>query len=360
MAARSGVVTQMDLGENLRRSISNPIFRWLASALVICAIVIGNSAYQGGNISGASLGITSMLSDNTTTPDIIAAWSISHWSIIIGILAFIFMWQGNYAVLEKILIVLVAIMSVAFLTTFVITNPNLSKLFHGAFVPTVPTGATLTVIALVGTTVVPYNLFLHAASAKKRWSSASDLKSARTDLLISIPLGGLISIAILSTAASAFFGHQVELHNASDIAPALAPVFGSWAKIMLGVGLFSAGLSSAVTAPLAAAFALSGILGLKQSLHTAQFRLIWLSILIAGVAVSSTGYKPVSIILFAQVANGILLPVITVFLLWLMNQPELKQYKNTTMQNILGLLILLVTLLLSSKSLLSVYESLNQ
>jgi len=123
----------------------------------------------------------------------------------------------------------------------------------------------------------------------------------------------------------------------------------------MAIGLFAAGISSAVTAPLAAAFALSGILDLNRELDSRSFKIIWISILLIGVIIASSGYQPVSVILFAQVANGILLPVITIFLLWIMNSSILGQYRNSLLQNILGAIVLLVTLLLSGRSLLSAF-----
>ena len=210
-------------------------------------------------------------------------------------------------------------MSLSFLITFFITKPDWVEMLSGLLKPTIPTGAMLTVIALIGTTVVPYNLFLHAASASRKWQHPEQLQEARNDLYLSIPIGGLISIAIVSTAASAFFGEQIAIQNVADLAPALQPIFGNFAKYFMAIGLFAAGISSAVTAPLAAAFALSGILDLSNQLNSKSFKTIWLSILVIGVIVSSSGYKPVSIIWFAQVANGILLPIVTLFLLWVMN-----------------------------------------
>ena len=162
-------------------------------------------------------------------------------------------------------------MSLAFLATFFFIPFNIAEFFSGLLVPSLPTGATLTVIALIGTTVVPYNLFLHSASASRKWKSPDQLGEARKDLYFAIPLGGLISIAIVSTAASAFFGQQVQINNAADIAPALQPIFGEYAGMFIAIGLFAAGISSAVTAPLAAAFALSGILNLNRQLNSLSF-----------------------------------------------------------------------------------------
>jgi Mn2+/Fe2+ NRAMP family transporter len=142
-------------------------------------------------------------------------------------------------------------------------------------------------------------------------------------------------MAILSTAATAFFGNQVSITSAADLAPSLQPLFGDMASVFIGIGLFCAGISSAVTAPLAAAFALSGILNMNKDLHSKSFKAIWMIVLFLGVLGASLGYKPIAIIWFAQVANGILLPIVTIFLLWIMNTKILGNYKNNIVQNII-------------------------
>ncbi len=351
MTARLGIVTQQGLGENIRQVCQTPILRSLAIVLVLSAIVVGNSAYQSGNISGASLGLASLFEGF----GVAVPFANTLFPLLIGVCAFILLISGSYKLIEKALIFLVALMSLAFMITFILTKPDIKVLVSGLLEPNIPDGATLTVIALIGTTVVPYNLFLHAASVSKKWYSVNQLSEARKDLMISIPLGGLISMAILSTAATAFFGQQFTINSAADLAPSLQPLFGDMASVFIGIGLFSAGISSAITAPLAAAFALSGILGLNKSLQSIGFKIIWIVVLLLGVLGASTGYKPVVIIWFAQVANGVLLPIVTIFLLWVMNTALLGEYKNNVWQNILGAIVVLISLLLSGRSLLSAF-----
>ena len=125
---------------------------------------------------------------------------------------------------------------------------------------------------------------------------------------------------------------------------------------MIALGLFSAGISSAITAPLASAYALTGLLNIPENLRSNKFRAIWMVILVVGVAVASLGLKPVSVIWFAQIANGLLLPIIASFLLWAMNQGFLGQYKNTLWQNLLGFLVVIVAFVLGAKSLLSAFK----
>ena len=345
MSARLGVVTQQGLGEVLKSQFNNPILKAAVFILVAVAIFIGNSAYEGGNIAGAALGLHALL------PSVDFPWP---W-IIVGV-AFVVLVQGSYQVLEKALIGLVLLMSLAFISTFIMTKPDLGALFSGLN-PQVPEGAWLTVIALVGTTVVPYNLFLHASAVKNKWHHADDLPQVRKDTVISIGVGGLISLAIISTAAAAFFGQQVAINSAADMSVQLEPLLGSWASISMGVGLFAAGISSSITAPLAAAYAIAGMMGWSSEGKELRFRLVWAVVLFSGLAFSLSGYKPITIIWFAQIANGILLPLLALFLLFVMNQSQLLgQYKNTWVHNILGLFVIVVAVFLGGKSLYFAFQ----
>ena len=127
---------------------------------------------------------------------------------------------------------------------------------------------------------------------------------------------------------------------------------------ILAIGLFAAGITSAITAPLATAYVMKGIFGWKKSLKSKRFRAVWMFILLLGVLFSSLHIKPIEIIKFAQIANGILLPVISGFLLWIMNKKEvLGKYSNNLTQNILGFIILGVTVFLGLKSIWKVISS---
>ena len=220
--------------------------------------------------------------------------------------------------------------------------------------PTFPEGSILTVIGLIGTTVVPYNLFLHASLAKTKWKNERDLGFARKDTIIAVVLGGIVSMCIIISASAI---PSQEISNASDLAKGLEPLFGAYAKYFLAIGLFAAGITSAITAPLAAAFVASGCLGWSANLKSAKFRAVWMFILGLGVIFSTIGFKSIEIIKFAQVANGLLLPIIAGFLLWVMNKSSvLGSYKNSKLQNIFGIIILVITIFLGAKGILSVFK----
>jgi Mn2+/Fe2+ NRAMP family transporter len=336
MSARLGLVTQQGLGETLRIMLNQSVWKWPLFSLIIVALYLGNAAYEAGNLSGAALGIQALTDERRSL------YRISV--IVISLLAGILLWRGSYKQIERMLLVLVAIMALAFIATFISVGPDLTALFKGLTTPNIPDGSLLTVIALIGTTVVPYNLFLHASAVKAKWSSINDLKHARADTATAIGLGGLITILIASTAAASIFGSGLNISGAGDMATQLEPLFGSLSKTMLGMGFFAAGLSSSITAPLATAFAVTEILGIKGGTSSRVFKLIALSVIFSGASFALTGIKPISIILTAQFANGLLLPIIAMFLLVVMNQKkQLGQYVNKWLGNTLGAIVVIVT-----------------
>ncbi len=351
MSARLGIISQKGLSEIIRTQIKNPLLKALSIILIISAIVVGNAAYEAGNISGGVLGLEAVLGQHALD---VGLFSLNYFSVAIGLVAFILLYIGNYKVLEKALVSLVILMSIAFIVTAIMTKPNLIEVLKGVFVPKFPKDSILTIIGLIGTTVVPYNLFLHASLVKEKWNSESDLKYARKDTIVAVVLGGIVSMCIIISAAAV---QTSDISNAADLAKGLEPLFGSFSKYFLAIGLFAAGITSAITAPLAAAFVATGCLGWSIKMTSKRFKAVWMFILVVGVISSSSGIKSIEIIKFAQVANGILLPVIAGFLIWIMNnQSVLGSYKNTLRQNVFSLIILAITIFLGVKSILKVFE----
>lgn len=351
MSARLGIITQKGLSEVIRTEIKNPIIRGFVILLILSAIVIGNAAYEAGNISGGVLGLETIVGNPFVS---IAGFNLNVLNITIGLIAFVVLYIGNYKVLEKVLVSLVILMSLAFLLTAIITKPELSAILSGLFIPKVSEENLLTIIGLIGTTVVPYNLFLHASLVKEKWHLETDLKFARKDTIIAVALGGIVSMCIIISAAAIETQH---ISSAADLAKGLEPLFGSYATYFLAIGLFAAGITSAITAPLAAAFVATGCLGWSTSMKSKQFKAVWIFILGLGVLFSSIGFKSIEIIKFAQITNGLLLPIIAAFLLWVMNKSSiLGTYKNTVVQNSIGVIILGLAIFLGAKSILKVFE----
>ncbi|WOJ93522.1 Nramp family divalent metal transporter [Congregibacter variabilis] len=344
MSVRQAIVTGNGLATTLRKALSG---RWLGRGtilLVIAAIGLGNAAYESGNIAGAALALQS-----------ISPISTQYWALAIGGSSAALLFLPAYKHLERVLIALVLVMSAVFVVSALLLKPDWSALLKGVTLPSLPGGSITTVIALIGTTVVPYNLFLQANAAREHWADEPDralaLSAARMDTVVSVALGGLITLAIVSAAAITFFSQGLTF-SPDKISTQLDPVLGPSGRYVFALGLFAAGLTSAITAPLAAAYAVCGALGLPDTLRGTAFRGIALSVVFTGTLFAATGARPLSLIVFAQAANGLLLPVIAIILLWLMNERKLLgNAANGWQSNLLGGIVVAVTLGLGANKL---------
>jgi len=347
MAARLGLVTGLGLGEAVRRRFRTPVARGLAVALVVGAIAMGNAAYETGNLLGGALGL-----EGTVGGD------VRLWALLIGGCGFALLWSGSYRAVERVMVGLVGVMSIAFVATAVRVLPQVDGLLSGLLVPSLPDGSLLVAVGLIGTTVVPYNLFLHANAAREKWPAAvpldEALPAARRDSVLSIGLGGLITLAILSTAAVAFFGSD-EAFDAFAMAQQLEPLLGAAAGPVFAAGLFAGGLTSALTAPLAAGYAVCGALGWRGGLRDRPFRAVSFAVLASGTLFAALGTRPLAAILFAQAANGLLLPFVALALLYLMNRKDLLgAHRNGPLGNLLGAIVVGVAMLLGLTKLASI------
>ena len=345
MAARAGLVTRKGLADLIRAALPVPWFRKLMLGIIFSAIVIGNAAYEAGNLTGGVLGLQAII------PQAVVAKEI--WLLLLGSLAAILLYIGNYKILERVLVVLVIVMSLSFIITALASSPNWAAIASGLFTFQHPEGSLWMILGLVGTTIVPYNLFLHASIVQKKWSSPADLPAVKFDTASSILLGGLVSMAVLLCAIPL---SGSTLTNAGDLARGLEPLLGDYARYFLGTGLFAAGLTSAITAPLAAGYVAAGCFGWNDSMRSGKFRMVWALVLTLGVTSSFLKIKPLEIIQFAQIANGLLLPLIAGILLWVMNQKNiLGKHVNNLLQNVLGVGVFLFACFLGIKGIWSVF-----
>ncbi len=362
MAARLGIVSKMGLGQALRAKFTSKASRILLAILVIAAVFIGNVAYETGNITGSVLGIQSAF------PSLDGNAGKIILIIVIAVVAAALLWSGSYVYIEKFLTALVVIMGVVFFVTAFAAKPDWGAVFAGLFGFKVPAeeNAWMTVAALMGTTVVPYNIYLHASSASKKWGDDADvaegLANSRLDSIISIGLGGLISMAIIICAGATINVTGGEIASGGDMAKSLEPLLGSWATVFFGIGLFAAGISSTITAPLAAAFASAGILGWKEDLKEMKFKIFWIVVVAFGLFASIIlGASPTEIILFAQAANAFLLPITGILLLIVANDKEImKEYVNKTWFNVLVVIVIGIFIFIAARNMNAFIDGFNK
>lgn len=336
MSARLGIASGTGLAECLNNQIGTHWFKYLVIALIVAAIGIGNAAYEAGNLTGAGIGLKNLLGGE-----------IKYWASLLGAVAALLLATGRYEIIQTALTMLVLLMSLVFVSTLFVADIHFAAMFKGLLIPAFDSASITTIIALIGTTVVPYNLFLHASLAARyqpNLDKEQRLKLLRRDSRLAISIGGLITLAIVSTAAATWFNHQLapDIHN---LATQLSPILGSYAPLFFATGLFAAGLTSAITAPLATSYAICGALGWDTDMKSAKFKITWISIIVTGTLLCFLELKPLAAILLAQASNGLLLPLIAICLLWFANKNNIMQsWRNSLWQNLIaGSVILLVS-----------------
>ena len=320
-AARITIASELSLGEAIKDR-----FKSQKVALSIgVAIFLGCAAYEAGNILGAISGVALIFTG--IKPSVFTL-------IIVGVSTLV-LWSGKTQTVANIMGVVVAIMGVAFLISGLSTPINGTDLLKGAFIPSLPEGSVLITLGLVGTTIVPYNIFMGSGLAK-----GQSLSFMRFGLVQAILIGGLISTAILLAGASVVGEFSFE-----NLAATLTNNNGVWMSYTFAIGLFAAGFTSSITAPLAAAITLKSVAKSEKGWEAngLKYRLAWGSVMLTGLVFGVTGVKPIPVIILAQAGNGLILPVIAIFL-WLIcnNSTYLKVHRNGFGMNLAMLITVFV------------------
>ena len=345
MAARIGFTTKQGISEVVASNLQKSIPRLFGFTLIIAAIFVGNAAYEAGNIAGGALGIEILIDDSWSYQD------LNLVNLLIGFIAFVLLYLGSYKAIEKILIGVVIAMASCFFLTSLLLLPPLLDILKGLFLPTIRGDEILSVIALVGTTVVPYNLFLHASIVNEAKNKSLTLRDIQRDTILSISLGVVISMSIIIVAA-AVRETGLEVTKAADLAKGIETILGKAGQILVACGLLAAGITSAVTAPLAAGYAISGLFSQSKTV----FRYTWMTVLVVGICFSTIGYRSITIIKVAQIANGLLLPIIAFYLFWIVNKKSImNEQVNSRIQNIMAGVVLVVVSVLSVKTFMSLF-----
>ena len=328
LVARLTMATGKNLGELIAEKYQSKSTKWI-SILLFFAVSFGCAAYETGNIIGAIAGLKL----------IYPPLHSGMYAILIVAACFTILHKGTIAQVAQIMGVLVFIMGIVFFYLMWTVNLNWWQLIKDGIVPSIPPSSGTLLIGLVGTTIVPYNLFL--ASGMKTSQSLSEM---RWGIIIAVLLGGMISIAILISGilVTGSFSYQA-VFQAIKIKAGLLAAYG------FAIGLFAAGFSSAITAPLAAAICAKSLLGDDSvRLFKSQvpvYKITWITVLAIGAFFSLINIQPIPAIIAAQGINGLLLPIVCVALYLCIKDKQLLRegYSHSANWNWVYLIIIWVT-----------------
>ncbi len=331
IAARMGVVTGKGLGELIREHYGLRI-----TFLVMVALILVNF----GNVVAEFAGVASSV-------------QLFHVSKYISVpLAALFVWVlvvfGNYRRTEKIFL-FASFLYIAYIATGVLAHPDWGEAARRVATP--PSVRELTnstylylAIGIIGATIAPWQQFYLQASIVEKRLPEQGLRLSQLDAIVgsifSVIIAGFI---ILATAATLFVYGQHDIQTAADAAQALRPLAGEYAFLLFAVGLLNASLFAASILPLSTAYTVCEALGFEAGLNKkfSDARIFyWLYTLLVALGAALVlipGVPLLRVAVFSQVINGVLLPFVLIFMLLLVNKPELMgRYVNTRLGNIIG------------------------
>jgi Mn2+/Fe2+ NRAMP family transporter len=342
--ARLGVVTGKGLAEVIREQFG---VRWTALAMVVLLVANGAVAiaeFAGMAAAGELFGIPRLIA--------VPVMAVVVWLIVV---------RASYTVAEKIFILL----STALLTyvgAAFLANPDWLEVTRSLVTPSLSadTGYLTTLVALVGTTITPYMLFYLQSSLSDKGVQLEDYPSERADVVIGSVLSDLVALFIIVSTAATLYANGILVTTAEDAARALEPLAGPYARTLFGVGLFGASMLAASVLPLSTAYAVCGAFGWERGVSRSWseapiFNTLYTALIAFSAAfVLIPGLPLIQVIVATQFLNGLLLPIILIFVVRLVNDRDLMgEHTNSRLFNILSygttavLIVLTIALLIS-------------
>lgn len=334
MAARTALASGMNvIDASIAMYPENKAWEKFVQIVVFLAVLAVCFAFQAGNEIGASSG----LGDIFGMPQWLSA-------LIVGVIALVAGVLGSYKFLEKVMQFFVSAMGVLFVITMVTVRPDVIGILKG-IIPVLPAGSGVTSIALIGTTLVGINLILHSITCQDRFHGIEDLDDARFDINVNVLIGVVITMAIIITSTAVLYGTDTQVSSPLVFSKQLEPVLGSWARVVGDLGLFSAGMSSAIAVAYTIKAIYSKLFHWKDGSNCFNAKAAGTLVVAFGTALAMVNTKPAQIIVFAQATSGFSLPFIAILLMMVTNNKKIMgEHVNSTPRNIWGVTAVVVTL----------------
>ncbi len=341
-SARITIYSGMNLGQAISKYFEGKKSRLIVLILIVAAIILGSAAYETGNIIGSVEGLHFVFQK---VPK-------SYFVLGIGLFAFLSFSMRSVRLIAQFMGAFVILMGIAFFTTAFFVKPDVNAMLKGIFIPTIPnvSGAGLLILGIIGTTVVPYDIFLGSGIIDK----SQTMNDARFGLSVAIILGGIITMAIMTVGSAITEGWSQTAINNMDFSFDLIKnilylnsFIGDFAVYIFGFGMFAAGFTSAITAPLASAITARSVFGYdskRWAPKSLYYYLITGGILAIGMILGLLKIKPIPAIIAAQAFNGLILPFISIFLIIVINDPRvMKEKVNSWVLNVLMIFVVWLT-----------------
>jgi len=320
MAARMGAITGKGLSDLIREEFG---LRMTFFTMIVLGFAdFGNIAAEfAGLASGMGIfGISKYLA--------VPLGALLVWTVIV---------RGSYKPVERVLLVL-SLIYFAYPISAFLSKPDWKLAIENTIIPQFNSdpGYLVMIVGLIGTTITPWMQFYLQASIVEKGVSKRDYSMSRLDVIFGCIVTDIIAFFIVvACAATIFHSQHREINDVAEAARALVPFAGKFAAILFALGLVNASLMSAAILPLATSYNICEGLGFESGIDKSFgeakiFYGLYTALIVCGAGfVLIPGLPLLKVILISQVANGVLLPFVLVFMLKLVNRERLMgEYRN--------------------------------
>jgi len=332
MGVRIGLVTRQGLGGVIREQFG---VKWVAFAMATMLVTnLGtiSAEFSGIAASFEIFGVSKYL--------MVPLAALTIWLVL---------YKGSFKTTQKIFLFLSALFAVYIVNGFVI-HPDFAAAAKALVTPQVEwtTAFLVTMIALIGTTITPWGQFFIQSYVVDKGLDMSHYKAERAEAYIGSFLAGVVAFFIIISTATTLYAHGIDIHDAKDAALALRPLVGNFAQYLFAFGLFNASMLGAFILPVATAYAICEAFGWEYGFNTTWkngkffYSLILISIVVPALIVLIPGISLMQVMLHAQNVNGMLLPIILIFVMKIINNKEIMgEYTNKPVGNVIAWLTIL-------------------
>jgi len=330
-----GAVTGKGLSSLIREN-----FGIRLTALAMLALVAANTATTLSEFAGVAAGMELFgVSKYISVP--VAAFAV--WALVIG---------GSNKSVQKVFMIISCVF-VTYVVAAFLSKPDWGEVAVSTFVPHFEgnAGFISLVIATIGTTIAPWMLFFTQNNVVDKGVDMDGFVYERVDIITGAVVACLVAWFIIITTGTVLFPQGIAVDSAASAAQALAPIAGQYAQVLFGVGLVAASLMAACVLPLTTSSAVCEAFGWERSLDfgwrdAPVFKTLFTVIIVFSAAmVLLPNVNLMGIMLFAQVVNGALLPVLLIFVLKLVNNRYLMgKHRNGKVYNIISWAMVVVVI----------------
>lgn len=344
MNARMAVVTGKGLSDLIRERFGVKLTFFAITVLLIAnfGVILGD--FAGVAASMELFGVSKFI-------------SVPFVAVVIWFLVT----KGSYNKVEKIFLLFTFVFFGYIIASF-LAKPDWGDVFKQMTVPTLKMnpGFLLAFIGMIGTTITPYMQFYLQSSIVDKHLTLDEYRYEKLDVYLGAFWGNAVSFFIIVCTAATLYKAGISITSAQDAATALRPFAGQYAFVLFGVGLFGASVLAASIIPLSTAYAICEAFGWESGMNNKiseapAFFGIYLALIVLGsLLILIPGISLIQLILVTQQIAGILVPVILIFMIFIVNdQGIMGEYKNTPLQNWISWITVVFIIALSLVMLIS-------